>query len=365
MLNSFLLAKAWLSHELLYHVMSYRYRVEYGLSETKEKEIAIPFRGKDLPSENSEFSHPDIMMGFTILSYLYRGLDLKQTHFYLSRNFTFIQYYLSNLTFPNDTKYYDKKLTGNAHTLAGEGKTNGFSGTDDRNDTIPESVVSKRLASQLGTNGKMLHILSRKINEKYESKIEIPGTVNFLDQVCKYAQNNKECCILIDAGAIITEMTNLDVSKYFIKKVDKRFDGVVYFSDKTNKIMVILRNEECVPLSACHIDNKKLFVYLDEVHTRGTDLKLPLTAHGIVTIGKGMNKDKLMQAVMRLRDLDFKQSIVLWGSKEISAEIAIINEINIDEIISKHVLTWVTYNTIQKNENDLYLVMKEKLKYRM
>ncbi|CAF2090386.1 unnamed protein product [Rotaria magnacalcarata] len=425
MLNSFLLAKAWLSHELLYHVMSYRYRVEYGLSETKEKEIAIPFRGKDLPSENSEFSHPDIMMGFTILSYLYRGLDLKQvkdgliklkndpkhdrdrllkqlvkeneqwiyeqtrkenepfpewiksfttldlgnenrikkTHFYLSRNFTFIQYYLSNLTFPNDTKYYDKKLTGNAHTLAGEGKTNGFSGTDDRNDTIPESVVSKRLASQLGTNGKMLHILSRKINEKYESKIEIPGTVNFLDQVCKYAQNNKECCILIDAGAIITEMTNLDVSKYFIKKVDKRFDGVVYFSDKTNKIMVILRNEECVPLSACHIDNKKLFVYLDEVHTRGTDLKLPLTAHGIVTIGKGMNKDKLMQAVMRLRDLDFKQSIVLWGSKEISAEIAIINEINIDEIISKHVLTWVTYNTIQKNENDLYLVMKEKLKY--
>ncbi|CAF4708540.1 unnamed protein product [Rotaria sp. Silwood2] len=158
MLNSFLLAKAWLSHELLYHVMSYRYRVEYGLSEKKEKEIAIPFRGKDLPSENSEFSHPDIMIGFTILSYLYRGLDVKQVkdgliklksdpkqdrdsllkqivkeneqwiyeqikkenepfpewlksfttldlesenrikkaHLYLSRNFTFIQYYLSN-----------------------------------------------------------------------------------------------------------------------------------------------------------------------------------------------------------------------------------------------------------------------------
>ncbi|CAF4497659.1 unnamed protein product [Rotaria sp. Silwood2] len=425
MLNSFLLAKAWLSHELLYHVMSYRYRVEYGLSEKKEKEIAIPFRGKDLPSENSEFSHPDIMIGFTILSYLYRGLDVKQVkdgliklksdpkqdrdsllkqivkeneqwiyeqikkenepfpewlksfttldlesengikkaHLYLSRNFTFIQYYLSNFTFPNDTKYYEKKLTGNAHTLAGEEKTNGFSGTDDRNDTMPKSIVSKRLASQLGTNGKMLHILSRKINKKYESKLEISSTVNFLDQVCKYAQMTKDCYILIDAGAIVTEMSNFDASKYLIKNIDKRFDGVVYFSDKTNKIMVILRNNEYLPLSACHIDNKKLFVYLDEVHTRGTDLKLPLTAHGIVTLGKNMNKDKLMQAVMRLRDLDFKQSIVLWGSKEISAEIAIINGINIDDITSKHVITWVTYNTIQKNENDLYLVMKEKLKY--
>ncbi|CAF3844141.1 unnamed protein product, partial [Rotaria sp. Silwood1] len=85
MLNSFLLVKAWLSHELLYHVMSYRYRVEYGLSEKKGKEIAIPFRGKDLPSENSEFSHPDIMIGFTILSYLYRGLDLIQVKHGLMR----------------------------------------------------------------------------------------------------------------------------------------------------------------------------------------------------------------------------------------------------------------------------------------
>ncbi|CAF3987803.1 unnamed protein product, partial [Rotaria sordida] len=347
-LNSLLLAKAWLSHELLYHVMSYRYRVEYGLSEKREKEIAIPFRGKDLPSENSEFSHPDIMIGFTILSYLYRGLDLQQVKDGLiklkndrkqdgdsllkqwvqeNKNWIdeqiqkeneqfpecFVQYYLSNFTFPNDTKYYEKKLTGNAHTLAGEGQTKGFSGTDDRNDTMPESIVAKRLPTQEGTNGKLLHILSREVNKKYQSEIEISSAVKLLDQVCEYAKQNKDCYILIDAGAIITEMSNFDVCKSLIKKIDER-------------------NEEYLPLSTCHIDNKKLFVYLDEVHTRGTDLKLPLTARGIVTLGKNMNKDKLMQAVMRLRDLDFKQSVILWGSKEISAEIAIINGIKIDDI---------------------------------
>jgi hypothetical protein len=118
-----------------------------------------------------------------------------------------------------------------------------------------------------------------------------------------------------------------------------------------------------LPLSTCHIDNKKLFLYLDEAHTRGSDLKLPLNAHGIVTLGKGMNKDKLMQAVMRLRDLDFKQSIVLWGSEAISAEIAKVNSINSNNITSKHILSWVTFNTIQKNEKDLYPVTIEKFKY--
>ncbi len=41
---------------------------------------------------------------------------------------------------------------------------------------------------------------------------------------------------------------------------------------------------------------------------------------------------------MRLRDLDIKQSIVLWGSKDISAEIARINRVKVDDIISKHVM---------------------------
>ncbi|CAM4943621.1 unnamed protein product [Rotaria socialis] len=425
MLNSLLLAKAWLHHDILYHVMSYRYRVEYGLSENREIEIAIPFRGKDLPSEKSEFSHPDIMIGFTILTYLYRGLNfeqvkrgllnlkndpkqnrdsvlqkwvqenkkwideiieetkeefpkwlksfktldleddtkIKKVHLYLSRNFSFIEYYLTNFTFPNDIKHYKKKLTGNAHTLAGEGKTKGFSGTDDRNDTMPESVVPKRLPSQMGTNGKMLYILSRDKNRKYISNMRISSTKEVLDEFCHYAKNNENCYVLIDAGAIITEMNNLQVSEYLIRKIDQKFDGIVYFSDENNKMMVILRNCMSFPLSTCHIDNKKLFVYLDEIHTRGTDLKLPLTACGIVTVGKNMSKDKLMQAVMRLRDLDFEQSIVLWGSKEISAAIAMVNDVHIDDITSKHVLIWVTYNTIRKNEHDLYPVTKEKLKY--
>ena len=36
--------------------------------------LAIPFLGKDVPSTASEFAHPDIIIGLTVLAYRYEGL---------------------------------------------------------------------------------------------------------------------------------------------------------------------------------------------------------------------------------------------------------------------------------------------------
>ena len=36
--------------------------------------LAVPFVGKDVPSPSSEFSHPDVKIGLTILAYRYEGL---------------------------------------------------------------------------------------------------------------------------------------------------------------------------------------------------------------------------------------------------------------------------------------------------
>ena len=67
---------------------------------------------------------------------------------------------------------------------------------------------------------------------------------------------------------------------------------------------------------------------------------------------------------MRLRQLDFKQSIEIWGNVDISNEIANVNGLkNLDDLNSNHVLVWVTYNTIEKNLKELYPVFIEKLKY--
>ena len=36
--------------------------------------LAIPFVGKDVPSRSSEFAHPDVVLGLSVLAYRYSGM---------------------------------------------------------------------------------------------------------------------------------------------------------------------------------------------------------------------------------------------------------------------------------------------------
>jgi hypothetical protein len=38
------------------------------------KLLAVPFVGKDVPSPASEFAHPDVVIGMSVLAYRYEGL---------------------------------------------------------------------------------------------------------------------------------------------------------------------------------------------------------------------------------------------------------------------------------------------------
>ena len=79
----------WL-RSFLPHVISKINRVKFGLLKKEDVErssvraghqipksrrmLAVPFVGKDVPSDASEFSHPDIVIGLTALAYRYEGL---------------------------------------------------------------------------------------------------------------------------------------------------------------------------------------------------------------------------------------------------------------------------------------------------
>ena len=47
---------------------------------------AVPFVGKDVPSRSSEFAHPDVLIGLTIIAYRYSGLRRKEAYSELSCN---------------------------------------------------------------------------------------------------------------------------------------------------------------------------------------------------------------------------------------------------------------------------------------
>ncbi|POM80569.1 Hypothetical protein PHPALM_1572 [Phytophthora palmivora] len=86
------LARDWL-RTILPHVLSKINRVSYGLLTGEHQAaavsgnsggnahsrlmLAVPFIGKDVPSRSSEFAHPDVLIGLTILAYRYEGIRVS------------------------------------------------------------------------------------------------------------------------------------------------------------------------------------------------------------------------------------------------------------------------------------------------
>jgi len=62
---------------LSFALKSKRWRVNYGIdpSRVPKTQLAVPYRSKDCPSPRSEFSHPDVVITLTSLTYYYGGLD--------------------------------------------------------------------------------------------------------------------------------------------------------------------------------------------------------------------------------------------------------------------------------------------------
>ncbi|EKX73094.1 conserved hypothetical protein [Theileria equi strain WA] len=84
-------ARDWLS-SIFPHCTSRVNQVNYGVLSLKQieesmatnpnapqtrKMLAVPFIGKGAPVRDSEFSHPDVLIGFTILAYKYQGLRVS------------------------------------------------------------------------------------------------------------------------------------------------------------------------------------------------------------------------------------------------------------------------------------------------
>ena len=75
---------------LLFVLTERRWRVDYGLqlldrrrywrptSASRDTQLAVPYRAKDVPAPATQFGHPDITILLTCLSHYYTGLDEEQ-----------------------------------------------------------------------------------------------------------------------------------------------------------------------------------------------------------------------------------------------------------------------------------------------
>lgn len=400
--NVIFMLSGLLKFEVLKLVMSKRWRVNYGINPNGNRKMAVPFVAKDVCAENTEFGHPDVALCFSYLSYYYAGLtdvqllncfdilskmsnsdekykewicclpdvrvhksirtykgvNLSDTTqrsmlFKLLRyNMNVIDFWLANVVFPREAKIFDMKMMCTAWDLCSEEIINvvtGFSGTNDTRLLLPKPISQNDLKELEDTNANVRETIIQEENDSY---VHLESNVSGLEILRKLVENHIP--VLLDSGALMLELNNEQVAQQWLKLVSmERFDAAVYFNDK-NLLMVVDRQNckrefDCSP----YYDRlDRCIVYLDDAHTRGTDLKFPTGIKACVTLCGGITRDKTVQACMRMRLLGQGHTICFWASEEADNGIRELCDKSKSETISvRDVFEWICHNS-EVFEND-------------
>ncbi|KAF2759861.1 hypothetical protein EJ05DRAFT_463267 [Pseudovirgaria hyperparasitica] len=365
-----LLLKGLFGHGVLLFVFQQkRWRVNYGHDFSRSL-LAVPYRAKDLPASRAEFSHPDATILLTCLSYYYKGLTNDQlfqcfdellrsddsTGQYASwtsevssmpdafralsgvnlkdrlqctmelfpriRNSkAVVDFFMSRLVFPNEMKEFPSKLSSSGWDIAQVKRhpTTGFSGTNDSRYLLPLSVQQYDIPDQVHTNATVLECILQPHNT-YQV---IPGAGNAKSLLDLVVGAQPEIRVILDVGALVLEWRNDEMARNWLERIPSdRIEGVVYF-DENDEVMVLTRDGRIQLLQESPMQKQMdtCLVYLDEAHTRGTDLKLPSDYRAAATLGLGLSKDRLVQACMRMRKLAHGQSVMLCAPMEIERKI--------------------------------------------
>jgi len=346
--NGLLLIRGLLAHGILiYTLKNRRWRVDYGLDPSRTM-LAVPYRAKDVPSSRAEFGHPDIAVALTCLSYYYGGLTEKQVALcfrqllkqdnpaleyetwikelssdslpdnlkHLSginvestqqftdclvplfgRNKAVIDFFLAQFVFPKEAKEFPHKLSCSAWDLAERKSsglpTTGFSGTNDFRYLLPTTITQHPLDHQRGTNARVLSHLLQQENNHYDKSLVAGGSARELLNVI--AKQSPEIRVLLDVGAQVLDLQNDEVAKMWLD-INPDAQAAIYFNTR-DELVVRTRDHVIEPFSASSFAQQvdQCVLYLDDEHTRGTDVKLPRGFRAAVTLGPKVTKDRLVQ----------------------------------------------------------------------
>ncbi|KAG1902165.1 uncharacterized protein F5891DRAFT_1172225 [Suillus fuscotomentosus] len=390
---SLLVLRGLLAYGILVHaIKERRWRVDYGLA-PKRTMLAVPFRAKDMPSLRAEFGHPDIAVTLTCLSYYYAGLTLQQLMLCfelllkqddpaleyeswvarlpsvpeslcqlsgintesaeqlpeLQRLFEFnkavIDFYVSRVVLPKEAKAFPSKLTCSGWDLAQEKRhlTTGFSGTNDNRYLLPSSMVQHDLDYQRSTNARVLAFLLRPENNCYRP---IPPGQKMQHFIETLIAQTPEVRVLLDAGAQMLELKNQELAEAWLRaKCDAQ---AAVFVNNDDEIVVVSRDGTVESLMSSPFAQQldQCVIYLDDAHTRGTDVKLPSGFRAAVTLGPKVTKDRLTQGCMRMRKLGNGHSVMFFAPMEVDRSIrSATQKADTDRVDVADILHWALLET--------------------
>jgi hypothetical protein len=344
------LLRGLLSGGVFQFALGKRWRVNYGLDPSRSSPtmLIVPYRAKDYPAPRSEFSHPDAVIALTCLSYYYGGLDdgnmalaidrlvmsdQKEAEYrvwestaptlppqfrslegvnwddadqrreimeHLRYSKGVIDFFLANIVFPKEIREFPRKLSASGWDLGRQKKLpmTGFSGTNDARDVLPHTIKQLDVSSQAHTNALHLEGILQDGNDVcLLTKLGIEGVPRANDIIKTIVGMERETRVILDVGAQVLEMTNEEVAKAWLSCVESRDVQATVFFDEHDELTVIDRrgHKELLKNSPFATQLDACLVFLDEAHTRGTDLRMPSWYRAAVTLSANLTKDRLVQ----------------------------------------------------------------------
>jgi hypothetical protein len=211
---------------------------------------------------------------------------------------------------------YTKSITSSSWDLADSKNSVGFSGTKDTHWLFPEYIYLKESTNDEinGTDGKMIQLMLDNTIDALEIK---ENDEDLWKRFCETVLERKTGCI-IDAGAILAgkslekEIVPWISNHPLFKKL--YFKGISYCNEGVWKVYDTTTHSTIARETS--IPEHETFVIFDEARTRGADIKMKTETVASLSLGPNMTKDKLMQAVGRLRKFGRNQKLYLLSTKE-------------------------------------------------
>lgn len=210
-----------------------------------------------------------------------------------------IDYFLAYIVFPKGMRDFPLKLSASGWDLVQKKclPTTGFSGTKDAYELLPLSINHLDLEGQRSTNALVLRRLLQPENSvsllnRSTSRSDAGTLLDCLTPL------QPQVRVILDVGAQVLDLSNKEMTRAWLER-NKEVRAGVCFNDR-HELEIIDRKGFIEPLQTSPFATQRdeCVVFLDDTHTRGTDLKLPTSYRAAVTLGANLTKDRLVQGML-------------------------------------------------------------------
>ena len=284
-----------------------------------------------------------------------------------------IHWYLEQFIFPSEMRHQVVKLQASGQDLGGEMLFPirlAFSGT-------PSTLLPYELGEaifQPGSDGLIVHTLTDPSVVSVELISEGWTVTSLLDSIA----SNPAVHALIDTGALITGMSNLEVARYLLSHGLPDFAGVVFLDELDRKMILIRSTGHVVPLATSGVPAEARFAFYDQIHTTGMDIQHRLNACAVLTLGKDMVFRDYAQGAYRMRGIAKGQTIRLFvipeiidlmsrelgaaaGEKGIAGRGAVVSSNSAERVQLVEIVAWLVVNSMRSERVQFNMLCMQNL----